>query len=93
VQILPPAKNLPQNLEIQFKHLYREGNYDQKYGDKPAYLLSLDLLLRCVERGVDNDQGAIPNKKLLKVDSDNDGGSQGLAQVGPSSSKKKRTKW
>jgi hypothetical protein len=75
------------------KHLYRVGNYNQEYGDKPAYLLPLDLLLRCVQRGVDNDQGPVPKKKLLLTQGDDNGASKGVVAEAPGLSKRNRKKW
>ena len=91
MQILPPG-NVDvesQNLEIRLKHLYRDGNYNRNYGDEPGYLLPLHFLLRLVKKGLDNDLGAIPEKKLLKTQ----GKGPGPGVASGSSFKKKRTKW
>jgi len=72
LQLVPPKKKNPlKTLEILLHHLCRAGNYNPTYGDKPGYLMPLHILYLCVSQAVDNDQGDIPRKKLLRID-DND---------------------
>jgi hypothetical protein len=90
-QVFPPARNLPTNLEILLKHLYRDGNYEREHSGKPAYLLPLMPLLQCIRRGVSRDQGAIPKKKKLKTQDDNASSANQDGIAGPS--KRNRTNW